>query len=73
MVPKVLTEKQKQRRVTICQDLLETQDNIVGRVITDDEIWVYQYDRETKRQISQGKIGISRRTKNSVSSNQESK
>ena len=44
MVPKDLTEEQKQRRVTICQDLLERQDDILGHVITGDETWVYQYD-----------------------------
>jgi len=48
MVPKELTEEQKQRRVSICQDLLERQDDILGRVITGDETWVYQYDPETK-------------------------
>ena len=37
MVPKELTEEQKQRRVTICQDLLERQDDILGHVFTDDE------------------------------------
>ena len=37
MVPKELTEEQKQRRVTICQDLLERQDAILGRVITGDK------------------------------------
>jgi len=34
MVPKELTEEQKQRRVTISQDLLERQDDILGCVIT---------------------------------------
>jgi len=53
MVPKELTEEQKQKRVTICQDLLERQDDILGPVITDDETWVYQYDPETKRQNAQ--------------------
>jgi len=53
MVPKELTEEQTQRRVTICQDLLERQDDILGRVITDDETWVYQYDPETKWQSAQ--------------------
>jgi len=41
-VPKEFTEEQKQRRVTIFQDLLERQDDILGHVITDDEPWVYQ-------------------------------
>jgi len=50
MVPKELTEEQKQRRVTICQDLLERQDGILGRVIRGGETWVYQYDPETNRQ-----------------------
>ena len=53
MVPKKPTEEQKQRRVTICQDLLEKQDDILGRVITGDETWIYQYDPETKRQSAQ--------------------
>jgi len=44
MVPKELTKQQKQRRVTICQDLLERQDDILGHVISGDEMWVYQYD-----------------------------
>jgi len=53
MVPKELTEEQKQRRVTICQDLLERQNDIFGLDIIDDETWVYQYDPETKRQSAQ--------------------
>jgi len=53
MVPKELTEEQKQRRVTIFQDLLERQDDILGHVITGDETWVYQYDPETKQQNAQ--------------------
>jgi len=55
MVPKKLTEEQKQRRATIYQDLLERQDDILGRVITGDETWVYQYDLERKRQSAQWK------------------
>ena len=54
-----LTEEQKQRRVTICQDLLDRQDDILSRVITGDETWVYQYDPETKRQSAQWKTANS--------------
>jgi len=50
MVPKEFTEDEKQRRVTICRDLLERQDDILGHVITGDETWVYQYNPETKWQ-----------------------
>jgi len=46
---------------------------MLGRVITGDEAWVYQYDPETKRQNAQRKTGISPQQKNSVSPNQESK
>jgi len=63
MVSKELTEEQKQRRVTICQDLLERQDDILGRVIIGDETWVYQYDPETKRQSAQWKTANSPRPK----------
>ncbi|XP_074170634.1 COX assembly mitochondrial protein 2 homolog isoform X1 [Rhinolophus sinicus] len=55
MVPKELTDEQKQRRVEVCQDLLERQDDVLGRVITGHETWVYQYDPETKRQSAQWK------------------
>ena len=63
MVPKELTEEQKQRRVTICQDLLKRQGDILGRVITGDKTWVYQYDPETKRQSAQWKTVNSPRPK----------
>jgi len=63
MVPKDLTEEQKQRRVTICQDLSERQDEVLGRVITGDETWVNQYDPETKRQSAQWKTANSPRPK----------
>ena len=46
-------------RVTICQDLLERQDDILGHVIIGDETWVYQYDPETKRQSAQWKTANS--------------
>ena len=55
IVPKKLTEEKKQRRVTIYKDLLERQDDILGRVIIGDETWVYQYDPEMKRQSAQWK------------------
>jgi len=54
MVPKELTGEQKQGRVTICQDLLEGQDDIFDCVVTGDETWVYQCgDPEKKRQSAQ--------------------
>ena len=73
VVPKEITQEQKQRKVTICQDFLERQDDILGRVITADETWVYQYDPETKRQIAQWKTANSTRPKISIGPNEESK
>ena len=55
--------KKKQRRVTICQDLLERQDDILGRVITGDETWVYQYHPDTKRQSAEWETANSPRPK----------
>jgi len=63
MDPKELTEEQKQRRVTICQDILERQDDILVCVITGVETWVYQYDPETKQQSAQWKTANSPRPK----------
>ena len=52
IVPKVLTDEQKQRRVDCCNDWIENaQDsNFLKRVITGDESWIYEYNPETKRQ-----------------------
>ena len=73
MVRKEITEEQKQGSVTICQDLLQRHDDILGRVITGNETWVYQYDPETKRQSAQWKTANSPRPKISFNPNQESK
>jgi len=73
IVPQELTEEQKQRKVTICQELLERQDDILGRVITGDETWVYQYDPEMDRQSAQWRTANSPWPNNSVGPNQESK
>ena len=55
--------KNKSKEVTIFQDILERQDDILSRVITGDETWVYQYDPETKRQSVQWKTANSSRPK----------
>jgi hypothetical protein len=59
MVLKELTKEQKQRRVEIWQDLLERQDDNLGHPITVDEILVYQYGLEMKRQSAQSKTATS--------------
>ena len=58
MVPKLLNDAQKERRVQVCEDIierLETEPNLLAKVITGDESWVFEYDPETKRQSCQWK------------------
>ena len=53
MIPKILSEYQKQQRFTVCQDInerLEAEPDLLNSVITGDETWVFEHDPETKRQ-----------------------
>lgn len=57
-VPKLLNFDQKQHRINIAQDMLNDVNDdpdLLKRVITGDESWVYGYDVETKAQSSQWK------------------
>jgi hypothetical protein len=65
IVPKVLSDEQKQGRVDCCNDWIESaQDpHFHERVITGDEAWIYEYDPETKRQSAEWKHLGSPRTK----------
>lgn len=56
LVPRLLTDDQKENRVKISQELLDrasTDKNFIKTIITGDETWVYGYDIETKAQSSQ--------------------
>lgn len=53
LVPKVLTEQQKENREAVAKDLLERIEEdpqFFDNVITGDESWFFEYDPETKRQ-----------------------
>jgi len=53
MVPRNLTEQQRDARVSVFAELLEQVEadpELIERVITGDECWFFQYDPETKRQ-----------------------
>ena len=66
MVPKVLTDDQKLRRVETCQenlDMCERDPEFLNNVITGDESWVFEYDPETKRQSSEWHTSLSPRPK----------
>ena len=73
MVPKELNEEQKQRRVAVCQDLLERQDDILGRVITDDETWATNTTLKRSGKVHNGRLPIPHDQKISVGPNEESK
>ncbi|UYV83955.1 hypothetical protein LAZ67_X000694 [Cordylochernes scorpioides] len=58
-VPKLLNCDQKQHRMNIDNEMLDSvrdDPNLLQRVITGDEAWVYGYDVETKAQSSQWKL-----------------
>jgi histone-lysine N-methyltransferase SETMAR len=67
MVPKNLSEEQKERRLQVCSELLERVqsegDEFLNKIITGDETWIFQYDPETKRQSQQWKTPLSPRPK----------
>ena len=56
LVPRLLTDDQKENHVEISQELLASangNENFLKKIITGDETWVYGYDVETKMQSSQ--------------------
>ncbi|UYV67803.1 hypothetical protein LAZ67_5002107 [Cordylochernes scorpioides] len=58
-VPKLLNCDQKQHRMNIANEMLDSvrdDPNLLQRVITGDEAWVYGYDVETKAQSAQWKL-----------------
>ena len=61
MVPRLLNEEQKERHVQVCQDILEqleTEPNLLKRVVTGDESWIFEYDPLTKRQSLEWKSAL---------------
>ena len=66
MVPRLLNEGQKERRVQVCQDILEqleTEPNLLKKVVTGDESWIFEYNPLTKRQSLEWKSALSPRPK----------
>ena len=56
VVPRLLTDDQKENRVEISRELLANangNENLLKNIIIGDETWVYGYDVETKTQSSQ--------------------
>ena len=66
MVPRLLNEGQKERRVQVCHDIwrqLETEPNLLKRVVTGDESWIFKYDPLTKQQSLVWKSALSPKPK----------
>ncbi|UYV65616.1 hypothetical protein LAZ67_3004868 [Cordylochernes scorpioides] len=70
-VPKLLNCDQKQHRMNIANEMLDSvsdDPNLLQRLITGDEAWIYGYDVETKAQSSQWKLPHEPRPKKSAPS-----
>ena len=68
MVPKLLRPDQKERRKELCADILQqiyADPDLLKKVVTCDETWIFQYDPETKRQSMHWKTPSSPRMKKS--------
>jgi hypothetical protein len=65
IVPRILTQEQKQRHVACYQDWMQNEEgsSFLQKVINGDESWIYEYDPETKRQSEEWKHGGSPRCK----------
>jgi hypothetical protein len=64
MVPRILSDDQKQRRLDVCSDFsrqMAEGNNFLDRVIKDDESWCFRNYPETKRQNMQWKTSASPR------------
>lgn len=53
LVPKKLNLFEKERRVNICETMLSDYQDMMKRIITGDETWIYAYDPETTDQSSE--------------------
>ena len=66
MVPRLPNEAQKERRVQVCQDILEqleTEPNLLKRVVSGDESRIFEYNPLTKRQSLEWKSALLPRPK----------
>ncbi|CAK1593589.1 unnamed protein product [Parnassius mnemosyne] len=71
LVPKSLNFLEKQRRVDVCGTMLSDYQDVMKRIITGDESWIYAYDPETDDQSAEYEVSRSR--KNHVKASQKSR
>ncbi len=51
IVPRVLTDEQKERRIVCYQEWQLLGDDFLNQVVTEDESWVYEYNLELNRRV----------------------
>ena len=62
IVPRLLNEGQKEQHVQECQDILEqleTEPNLLKRVVAGNESWIFEYNPLTKWQSLEWKSALS--------------
>ncbi|GFT55138.1 uncharacterized protein NPIL_37091 [Nephila pilipes] len=52
-VPHTLTTEQKEHRIASSEEAADEDPNFLKTIVTGDESWCLEYDRETKRQCSE--------------------
>ncbi|KAJ4442516.1 hypothetical protein ANN_04103 [Periplaneta americana] len=65
-VPRILSQDQRDDRMTICGDLISSADGdptFLNRIITGDETWCFLHDPQLKRQSATWKMPLSPRQK----------
>ena len=66
MVTRLLNDRQKEHSVQVCPDILKRLENepeLLSKVVTGDESWIFEYDPLTKRQSPKWKSALSPRPK----------
>ena len=59
MVPRLLNDGQKENRVQVCQDILkqlEITPDLLSRVVTGDESWIFEYDHSPNGRTLNGRV-----------------
>ena len=66
MASRLLNDRQKEHRVQVCQDILkrlETEPDLLSRIVAGEESWIIEYDSLTKQQSPEWKSALSTRPK----------
>ncbi|CAK1596022.1 unnamed protein product [Parnassius mnemosyne] len=73
LVPKSLNFLENQRRVDVCETMLSDYQDVMKRIITGDESWIYAYDPETGDQSAENRAKGEPKPQNHVKASQNSR